>query len=165
MAVSTWVKRSNFPTLGGARGSCDEVKSVVGLFALKRRTAIFVLLTAALIEASTSCVPSRPAKHDFVVTGTVSAGPTCPVERIPPDPSCADRPVSGAEIIFVNDAGVSVGRALSDAVGSLSISLPAGRYTLNPQPVRGLLGTAATQVILISNADVEVTLRYDTGIR
>jgi hypothetical protein len=45
----------------------------------------------------------------------VLAGPTCPVERIPPDPRCADRPVSGAEIIFVSDAGDSVGDALSDA--------------------------------------------------
>jgi hypothetical protein len=165
MAVSTWVKRSNFPTLGGARGSCDEVKSVVGLFALKRRTAIFVLLTAALIEASTSCVPSRPAKHDFVVTGTVSAGPTCPVERIPPDPNCADRPVSGAEIIFVNDGGNSVGSVSSDADGRFSISLPPGRYTLNPQPLPGLLGAAPTQTIVVSNADVAVKLRYDTGIR
>jgi hypothetical protein len=165
MAVSTWVTRSKFPTLGGARGSHDEVKSVDNLFTPKRCRAIFVLLTAALIAAGTSCGPSRTAQRDFVVTGTVLAGPTCPVERIPPDPKCADRPVSGAEIIFVNDAGNSVGRALSDADGRLSISLPAGRYTLNPQPVHGLLGTAPTQVILISSADVEVTLRYDTGIR
>lgn len=141
------------------------MKSVDSLFTPGRRSAIFVLLAAALIAAGTSCGPSRTALRDFVVTGTVLAGPTCPVERIPPDPGCADRPVSGAEIIFVDGAGNSVSRASSDADGRFSISLPPGRYTLNPQPVQGLLGTAATQVILISNANVEVTLRYDTGIR
>lgn len=101
----------------------------------------------------------------FVVTGIVLAGPTCPVERIPPDPRCADRPVSGAEILFVNGAGDSVGDALSDADGRFSIALPAGRYTLTPQLVRGLLGTAAPQLVVITDADIEVTLRYDTGIR
>ncbi len=103
--------------------------------------------------------------RNFVVTGTVLAGPTCPVERIPPDPRCADRPVSGAEIFFVSDPGDSVGGALSDGDGRFSIALPAGRYTLTPQPVRGLLGTAPVQVIVIHGADIEVTLRYDTGIR
>ena len=103
--------------------------------------------------------------RNFVVTGTVLAGPTCPVERIPPDPRCADRPVSGAEILFVKDAGESAGGALSDAQGRFSIVLPAGRYTLTPQPVRGLLGTAPPQVILLADADIRVTLRYDTGIR
>jgi hypothetical protein len=101
----------------------------------------------------------------FVVVGTVVAGPTCPVERIPPDPRCADRPVSGAEMIFTDDGGNSVGDAVSDAGGKFLIVLPAGRYTLHPQPVRGLLGTAPPQVILVNGTEVEVTLRYDTGIR
>jgi hypothetical protein len=140
------------------------VKSVDNLFTPKRHAAIFVLVTAALIAAGTSCT-FRLVQRDFVVTGTVSAGPTCPVERIPPDPNCADRPVSGAEIIFVNDGGNSVGSVSSDADGRFSISLPAGRYTLNPQPLPGFSGTAPTQMLLISNADVAVKLRYDTGIR
>jgi len=104
-------------------------------------------------------------ERSFVVMGRVLAGPTCPVEHIPPDPGCADRPVSGAEIVVTNDAGDLVADALSDADGRFSVLLPAGRYTLNPQPVPGLLGTAPPQMILINDADVEVTLRYDTGIR
>ena len=31
----------------------------------------------------------------FVLGGRVIAGPTCPVERVPPEPGCADRPVHG----------------------------------------------------------------------
>jgi hypothetical protein len=104
-------------------------------------------------------------ERGFVVTGTVLAGPTCPVERIPPDPRCADRAVSGAEITFVDGAGSSIAVASSDANGKFSIVLPAGRYTVIPPPVAGLLGTAPRQVILINDADIEVTLRYDTGIR
>ncbi len=105
------------------------------------------------------------AEREFAVAGTVLAGPTCPVERIPPDPRCADRPVSGAQIVVLNGAGDSVGDVLSDADGRFTIMLPAGAYTLNPQPVRGLLGVAPPQEIVVNDADLEVTVRYDTGIR
>lgn len=105
------------------------------------------------------------AERDFVVMGTVLAGPTCPVERIPPDPRCADRPVSGARIIFVDNAGDGAGHARSDAIGRFSIVLPAGTYTAIPQPVPGLLGTAPPQAVVVTGPGIEVTVHYDTGIR
>src|ERR1035437_4003917 len=33
------------------------------------------------------------------VTGTITAGPVCPVEQSPADPKCAPRPVAGAVVI------------------------------------------------------------------
>ena len=39
------------------------------------------------------------------VQGKATAGPTCPVERNPPDPQCAERPVAGAVLVFTNAAG------------------------------------------------------------
>src|ERR1700704_5848784 len=34
------------------------------------------------------------------IRGNVMAGPTCPVERVPPDPACADRPLSTTITVF-----------------------------------------------------------------
>ena len=99
------------------------------------------------------------------VTGQVLAGPTCPVERIPPDPRCAPRPVSGAVLLFIDDFGREAGRAVSGDDGQFTISLPAGRYTLTPQPVVGLLGTAPPQEVTVTSAGAHVTVLYDTGIR
>jgi hypothetical protein len=104
-------------------------------------------------------------EREFTLTGSVLAGPTCPVERVPPDVGCADRAVSGAEVIFVDDMEERVADVVSDVDGRFSLVLPPGTYTLEPQPVHGLLGTAPPQVILIADADIAVTLRYDTGIR
>ncbi len=101
----------------------------------------------------------------FALNGTVLAGPTCPVERIPPDPRCADRPVSGAKIIVVNEAGARVADVVSDADGRFSMALSPGTYTVKPQPVPGLLGTAPPQAIQLTDTQIEVTVRYDTGIR
>ena len=52
------------------------------------------------------------------VTGTVTAGPVCPVEQYPPDPRCAARPVAGAVIVATDSSGQEVGRATSAADGS-----------------------------------------------
>ena len=39
------------------------------------------------------------------VRGTVTSGPTCPVVTNPPNPSCADRPVAGAVLVFRDASG------------------------------------------------------------
>ena len=100
-----------------------------------------------------------------MLSGTAVAGPTCPVQRVLPDPACADRPVSGAEVLLVNDSGAQVGHVVTGSDGRFSIALSPGTYTLRPQRVVGLLGTAGPQTIDASGDDVEVVLRYDTGIR
>ena len=101
----------------------------------------------------------------YDVTGQVLAGPTCPVERISPDPRCAPRPVSGAVLLFTDSFGREAGQAVSDDDGQFTISLPAGRYTLKPQRVVGLLGTAPPQEVTVTSAGAQVRVTYDTGIR
>ena len=54
----------------------------------------------------------------------------------------------------------------SDAAGRFSLTLPPGAYRLVPQPVEGLLGTAApSDVVVGAEATTEVMVTYDTGIR
>ena len=85
----------------------------------------------------------------FTITGQVLAGPTCPVERIPPDPGCAPRPVVGAVILFISTSEQEVARAVSDANGVFSLMLPRGTYSMVPQRVPGLLRTPPPSPVVV----------------
>ena len=100
--------------------------------------------------------------------GTITAGPVCPVERNPPDPQCAPRPVGGAIVIATNASGEEIGRATSAADGSYELVVgQTGTALLTAQPVAGLMGVPQpVSVALTSPSEVEhVDLSYDTGIR
>jgi hypothetical protein len=99
------------------------------------------------------------------VSGTVTAGPTCPVQR-PNDPDCLPRPVDGAVIIVRGQDGLEVGRVQANEGGLFTFMLPAGEYTLDPQPVEGLMGTPAPLAIRIAEGQLlPIDIQYDTGIR
>jgi len=101
-----------------------------------------------------------------LVSGYAHAGPTCPVETNPPDPACADRPVANAVILVFDPSGTQVAEARTAADGTFSVLLPPGRYTLVPQPVEGLMGTASQQEVMVGGGPVGgIDLSYDTGIR
>ena len=102
------------------------------------------------------------------MTGTVTAGPVCPVEQSPPDPKCAARPVAGAVIVATDASGQEVGRATSAADGSyLVIVGQTGTVLISALPVAGLTGVPApVTVTLAAPSEVErIDLEYDTGIR
>lgn len=101
------------------------------------------------------------------VSGRSTAGPTCPVERNPPDPSCAPRSVSGAVLVVQNAAGAQLLRITTGSDGSFSFSVAPGAIRIVPQPVAGLLGTAPpVDLQVAANAVItSVVIDYDTGIR
>ncbi|MEX0630571.1 MAG: carboxypeptidase-like regulatory domain-containing protein [Chloroflexota bacterium] len=115
-----------------------------------------------LVEESGDPLPAESG-----VSGTVTAGPTCPVVTDPPDPSCADRPVEGAVLVVTTLAGVEVDRTTSDAEGRFALSLAPGAYRLEPQPVDGLMGTAAPVEFTVEPGApaLDLVIGYDTGIR
>jgi hypothetical protein len=104
---------------------------------------------------------------DTGVRGVVVAGPTCPVETIPPQSGCEGRLVQGAVLIFTDSAGVEAARATSAADGTFDLALAPGVYRVVPQPVEGLMGTAAesTFSVELGQPKPELTIAYDTGIR
>lgn len=108
-----------------------------------------------------------PQPGDSGVSGTVTAGPTCPVVTDPPDPSCADRPVEGAVLVVTTLDGVELDRTTSDANGRFALSLPTGTYRLEPQPVEGLMGTAEPVEFSVEPGApaLDLVIGYDTGIR
>jgi hypothetical protein len=102
------------------------------------------------------------------VTGTISAGPVCPVETSPPDPQCAPRPVAGAVIVATDANGQEVGRATSDADGSYQLIVSeTGTVLISALPVAGLARPPApVSVALAFPSEIErIDLEYDTGIR
>ncbi|MGZ3587549.1 MAG: hypothetical protein ACXVAE_00605 [Candidatus Limnocylindrales bacterium] len=101
------------------------------------------------------------------IAGRVLAGPTCPVERIPPDPACAPRGLIGAIIVITDAHGVEVARVTSTADATYAANLPPGDYILKPQPFSGLMGTARAQAVEVVDGlpGPTVDLTYDTGIR
>lgn len=124
---------------------------------------IEILLLAVFLVG---CGPAAPAA-EHTVSGVVTVGPVCPVVTDPPDPSCDDRPVAGAEIVVRNASGVEVARARSADDGTFSVSVAAGSYELVPQPVEGLMGTAAPVEVTVAEGvpSEPIDISYDTGIR
>ena len=123
---------------------------------------------ASLLLVAVLLLPAcQQSASGFAIRGVVTAGPVCPVVTDPPDPSCEDRPVAGAELLIRDESGAEVSRVRSGEDGSFSASLPAaGRYSLIPQPIEGLLGTAPAVEVVIEDAEhAPVRVVYDTGIR
>ena len=57
-----------------------------------------VLILLPIVGMLTACDPERPTAEGSIVV-VAMAGPVCPVESDPPDPSCAPRPVAGAPVV------------------------------------------------------------------
>jgi hypothetical protein len=96
------------------------------------------------------------------VTGSVTVGPTCPVERNPPDPNCADRPLATK---FEARQGTSVVASFSsDSAGRFSVPLPPGDYVLADADQR-LPTCPDTAVHVVADATVDVDISCDSGIR
>lgn len=112
-----------------------------------------------------SASPVGTAVAQSGIQGTATAGPVCPVEKIPPDPACAPRPVAGAVIVIRADGGAEVARVRTGADGTYHADLPPGTYDVEPQPAQGVLGTAPAQRVTIGAGVLTLDLAYDTGIR
>ncbi|MEX2011665.1 MAG: carboxypeptidase-like regulatory domain-containing protein [Chloroflexota bacterium] len=129
--------------------------------------AIVLILAVGLLVAAcgTAATPS-PTGPTGTVNLTLTAGPVCPVEQIPPDPNCAARPVADAEVIVLTADGREVARPKSDAAGKIRLTLPQGRYIIRPVSAVGGLPSAPEEVTVdIGSTPVDVALGYDTGIR
>lgn len=98
------------------------------------------------------------------IRGIATAGPACPVVQ-PNDPACADRPVAGALVHVIDATGTEVATLETDTMGAFIVSLPPGRYRVVPDPVLGLMGTAAPFDVTVGTTQALVQLVYDTGIR
>ena len=97
---------------------------------------------------------------------TAVAGPTCPVETVPPDPACAPRPVPNVSVAIFDDAGEEQEALVLDAAGEGFVGLEPGAYIVNGQGAAGLMNGPEAQRVEVEKGRVtDVELTYDTGIR
>src|SRR5207302_827906 len=73
----------------GRRRVGDRAARPVAIYAVPMRRAALLSLIVCL-GACASADAGRPSGID----GKVVSGPTCPVERMPPDPGCTPRPLA-----------------------------------------------------------------------
>ena len=137
---------------------------------MRMRAWLGIALAAMVLVAGLAgCGPSSPTPppdEDAGVSITAVAAPTCPVERIPPDPACAPRPVPGAEVRITTPDGQEVARTRLDGAGLATVALAPGAYVVTALPVEGLLGTPVPVGVTVdAGGFTAVDLVYDTGIR
>ncbi len=132
-----------------------------------RHRLLLAVATVALLAAA--CAPnpaSDPPAAVVMLSGTAVAGPVCPVERLPPDPACAPRPIDGARVLVMDAAGERVTEGVTDAQGGFSFEVQPGSYVLVAQPVDGLMGVPAPHAVDVGRVGArDIVLEYDTGIR
>jgi len=131
-------------------------------------SATIVLSACGTGSSGESPPPSTtpPVAASASVTVSAVAAPVCPAVQNPPASECSPRPVIGATIIATDSQGGKAATGITGADGSVVLRLPPGGYTVVPQPVEGLLGTApAVDVVLAESKALQIQVEYDTGIR
>src|SRR5436190_14678498 len=98
----------------------------------------------------------------------VVSSPTCPVERIPPDPMCAPRPFAASVRVRRAADDRTVARLHTGADGKSSLILRPGRYSLVVRPESGARlprCPAVVKATVRTGSYTRVTVSCDSGIR
>lgn len=99
------------------------------------------------------------------VHGQVLLGPTCPVERIPPDPACAPKPYKTTIIVLRAPSIASYKKVATDNLGRFTISLSPGMYTLRATG-RSIYPRCTDKTIkVLAKKSLNIKIDCDTGIR
>ena len=99
----------------------------------------------------------------ITVSGTVSIGPTCPVEKNPPDAACANKPYTGT-IILTNTSDGKTYSARTDEHGVFTLSLMRGVYDVS-RPANESPFPVCRGKIEITSAAAVIPISCDSGIR
>ncbi len=101
------------------------------------------------------------------IDGTVQVGPACPVQRDPPDPSCADHPLQADFVVQTGDPAHEVARVSSDGNGNFRVSLAPGTYAVAPAPGGSIYPRCppSDPVTVVADAYTKITITCDSGIR
>jgi len=128
---------------------------------------LIAMLTVAGMAPATAASRHRHRRNHVTsgVRGIVLAGPVCPVEQIPPDPNCADRPiVAHLTLSHGGGGGGGGGQASSGADGMFEIRAAPGKYTLSATTHEAMF-CRSQDVVISVGAFTDVQVDCDTGIR
>jgi len=97
------------------------------------------------------------------LTGHIMISPTCPVERVPPDPACAPKPFP--VLLNINGPSGFHAQIHSDMNGLFLVYLPAGTYSLVTHQTT-LWPRCDTQTATVTvGATTTIDISCDSGIR
>ena len=128
--------------------------------------SVIVVVTLIL-----SCTKQSIVTGNGVLKGTISIGPICPVETIPPQPGCLptrDTYNNYATAVWTSDKKSKVATIIPNLDGTYQIDLPAGDYVLNFVTARtfGAGGSNLPTAFSIADKDtLTLNISIDTGIR
>jgi hypothetical protein len=111
--------------------------------------------------ASGSASPSPSSSITSGVYGYVTAGPTCPVERV--DQPCPPRPVP--TVVEARGVGGAVASTESDGSGRYEFHLPPGSYVIVVGGSAAWPRCPETPVSLMAGVTTRADISCDTGIR
>lgn len=133
-----------------------------------RNVAIVLSVTAMSISFNT-VNSAASLRHSTSLKGTVHGqvllGPTCPVERIPPDPACAPKPYKTTINIYRSVTKPPYKKVATDASGRFTISLAPGTYILRAKGASIYPRCTDLKIIVIAKKSQIVKIDCDTGIR
>ncbi len=181
LASSAAPSASTTPAAGGAGTAGASSPSVaVSLVRVEAGAAASTPTSALTVPPSTplrSAPPSRPPEAPTVTTappttqtappadtgvrGTVTAGPSCPVET--PDRPCPPRPVAGRVEARSGSGGLAASTA-TDA-GAYVLRLPPGTYTITVVTGAVLPRCPAVTVAVPASGTATADIACDSGIR
>lgn len=120
--------------------------------------------TTDLTTKATPPLPTWSEQSELPATlyGFVTAGPTCPVERL--DEPCPPSPVGGS-VVARGQGQELVGRTQTDGQGYYRLALPPGTYTLVVETGAIYPRCEPVEVTLARGARTRADITCDTGIR
>src|SRR5262249_41463925 len=123
-----------------------------------------VLLALACLLAACGVQPASGGaqQNQGTLTGTVVAGPICPVERA--DAPCPPKPVPNREVRIETSGGTLAATVTTDGQGHFTVALEPGSYVVRVKMVPGLIGmrqTQVPQVQVVAGQTVHVQITLD----
>jgi hypothetical protein len=128
------------------------------------RPSALACILASLALATSCGGADESARESSGVEGVALTGPTCAVERIPPDPKCDDRVLARATV-RAQDGDRVVAETQTDAQGRFRLPLVPGRYELYTSGGIAPFNTPVATARVVESRFTHVDLYVDSGIR
>ena len=136
---------------------------------MKRRFVVLAATMASMVAITVFGLQIASASSTTgygKVHGQVLLGPTCPVERIPPDPACAPKPYKTKIQIFTTNVTARPYKiVVTDTAGKFNFSIKSGSYVLHAKG--GSLYPRCTdlRIKVLAGKTLNVKMACDSGIR
>lgn len=143
----------------------------------KNNLLIAMAVAVLLIAVISGCAKQQngnsqdgSSQEKGVLQGKVAIGPICPVERIPPDPSCqpTEETYKGWPIaVWTADKNRKVALLEPNADGTFRTLLAAGNYIVDYDKTQSYIGkqNLPATVTIKPGETTTLDIRIDTGIR